>query len=148
MLHIILLYLIASWSPNSKMCVGVGVWGVPHTSKNDAPSHQPDVLQFKSVLTLSTRRLKLKLQYFGHLMRRADSLEKTWCWERLKTGREGDDRGGDGWLVSPTQWTWVWASSGRWWRTRKPGVLQSMGSQRVRDNLRTEKLRDDIQYHM
>ena len=77
MLHIILLYLIASWSPNSKMCVGVGVWGVPHTSKNDAPSHQPDVLQFKSVLTLSTRRLKLKLQYFGHLMRRADSLEKT-----------------------------------------------------------------------
>ena len=148
MLHIILLYLIASWSPNSKMCVGVGVWGVPHTSKNDAPSHQPDVLQFKSVLTLSTRRLKLKLQYFGHLMRRADSLEKTWCWERLKTGREGDDRGWDGWLVSPTQWTWVWASSGRWWRTRKPGVLQSMGSQRVRDNLRTEKLRDDIQYHM
>ena len=52
-------------------------------------------------------------------------------WERLKAGGEGDDRGWDGWTASPTQWTWVWASSGRWWRTGRPGVLQSMGSQRV-----------------
>ena len=54
-----------------------------------------------------------------------------WCWERLKARREGADRGWDGWMASRTQWTWVWASSGRWWRTRKPGVLQSMGSQGV-----------------
>ena len=75
--------------------------------------------------------LKLKLQYFG-LMWRADSLERPWCWERLKAGGEGDDREWDGWVVSPTQWTWIWVSSGSWWWTGKPGVLQSMGSQRVR----------------
>ena len=77
--------------------------------------------------------LKLKLQYFGHLMQRTDSFEKPWCWERLKAGEE-DDRGWDSWMASPTQWTWVWASSGSWWWTGKPGVLQSMASQRVRPN--------------
>ena len=53
----------------------------------------------------------------------------TWCWERLKAGGEGDDRGLDGWMASPTWWTWVWVSSGIWWWTGKPGMLQSMGSQ-------------------
>ena len=56
--------------------------------------------------------------------------KRPWCWERQKAG-EGDDRGWDGWMASLTQRTWVWASSGRWWRTGKPGVLQSMGSQRI-----------------
>ena len=56
--------------------------------------------------------------------------KRPWCWERLKTG-EGDDRGWDGWMASPTRWTRVWVSSGSLW-TGKPGVLQSMGSQRVR----------------
>ena len=55
------------------------------------------------------------------------------CWERLKAGGEGDDRGWDGWMASLTRWTWVWANSGRQWRTGKPGVLQSMGSQRLSD---------------
>ena len=77
----------------------------------------------------SLEGLMLKLQYFGHLMRRADSFP--WCWERLKAGGEGDDRRWDGWTASPTQWTWVWVNSGSWWWTGKPGVLQSMGSQRV-----------------
>ena len=58
------------------------------------------------------------------------SYKRPWCWERLKVGGEGDDRGQDGWMASLTQWTWVWASAGRWWRIGKPGVLQSMGSQR------------------
>ena len=58
--------------------------------------------------------------------------------ERLKTWGEADDRGWDGWMASPTRWTWVWASSGSWWRTGKPGVLQSIGSQRVRHNWATE----------
>ena len=52
----------------------------------------------------------------------------------MKAGGKGDDRGLDGWMASPTQWTWVWASSRRWWRTGKPGVLQSVGLQRVRHN--------------
>ena len=59
--------------------------------------------------------------------------------ERLKAGGEGDDRGWDGWMASSTQWTWVWASSGRWWRTGKPGMLQSMGSQRLRHDWATEQ---------
>ena len=63
---------------------------------------------------------------------------KPWCWERLKAGGEGDDRGWDGWMASPTQWTRVWISSGNWWRTGKPGVLQSMGLQRVRHDWATE----------
>ena len=49
-------------------------------------------------------------------------------WERLKTGEELDDRGWDGWMASPNQWTWVWASSSGWWWTGKPGMLQSRGS--------------------
>ena len=71
--------------------------------------------------------LKLKLQYFGHLMQRADSWKRPWCWERLRAG-EGGGGGWDGWIASLTQWTWVWANSRRWWRTGKSGVLQSMGS--------------------
>ena len=58
---------------------------------------------------------------------------RPWCWERLEAG-EGDDREWDAWMASPTWWTWVWASSGSWWRTGKPGVLQSMRSQRVGHN--------------
>ena len=58
--------------------------------------------------------------------------KKPWCWERLKLGGEGDYRGWDGWMASLTLWTWVWISSGSWWWTGKPGVLQSMGLLRVR----------------
>ena len=65
-------------------------------------------------------------------------LKRPWCWERLKVGEEGEDRGWDGWMASPTQWTWVWVNSGSWWWTGKPGVLQSMGSQRVRHDWATE----------
>ena len=60
------------------------------------------------------------------------------CWERLKSGGEGDNRRWDGWRASPTRWTWVWASYGSWWRTGKPGILQSIGSQRIRHNWTTE----------
>ena len=60
-----------------------------------------------------------------------------WCWERLKAG-EGDDRGWDGWTASLSQWIWVWASSGRWWRTEESGLLQCMGSQRVGHDWVTE----------
>ena len=60
-----------------------------------------------------------------------------WCWERLRAGGERGDRGWDGWMASPTQWTWVCANSGRQWKTGKPGVLQSMGLQRVRHDWST-----------
>ena len=82
--------------------------------------------------------LKLKLQYFGHVMRRTDSWKRPWCWDRLKARGEGDDRGWDGWMASPTWWTWVWVNSGSWWWTGRPGVLQSMESLRVRHDWETE----------
>ena len=64
--------------------------------------------------------------------------KRPWCWERLKAGEEGDDRGWDGWMALQTQWTWVWASCRRWSWTGKPGVLQSMGLQRVAHDWTTE----------
>ena len=67
--------------------------------------------------------LKLKLQYFGHLMWKTDSSEKTLMLEEIEGRRRGDDRGWDGWMASLTWWTWVWASSKSWWWTGKPGVL-------------------------
>ena len=65
-------------------------------------------------------------------------LKRPWCWQRLKVGGEGKDRGWDGWMASLTQWMWVWASSRSWWWTGRPGVLWSMGSQRVGHDLVTE----------
>ena len=64
--------------------------------------------------------------------------KRPWCWESLKAGGEGDNRRWDGWIASPTRWTWFWASSGSWWWTGKPGVLQSMGMQRVGHDWETE----------
>ena len=63
--------------------------------------------------------------------------KRSWCWEGLKAGGEGDDRGWDGWMASPTRWTCVWVDSGWWW-TGGPGVLRFMGSQRVRHDWATE----------
>ena len=81
--------------------------------------------------------LKLKLQYFGHLMRRADSFEKILILGQIE-GRRRDDRGWDGWMASQTRLTWVWVNSGSWWWTGRPGMLQFMGSQRVRHDWATE----------
>ena len=65
--------------------------------------------------------------------------KRPWCWERLKARGEGSYRGWNGWMTLPTQWTWIWANSGRQWRTGKPGVLPFMGSQRVRHDWATEQ---------
>ena len=84
---------------------------VPWTARR---SNQSILNEISPEYSLKGLILTLKLQYFGHLMRRTDSLEKTLFWEILKIG-EGDNRGWDGWMLSPIQWTWVWASSGRRW---------------------------------
>ena len=88
--------------------------------------------------SLERLMLRLKCQYFGHLMWELIHWKRPWCWERLKVEREGDDRGWDGWIVSPTQWTWVWVNSGSWWWTGRPGVLQFMGLQRAGHDWATE----------
>ena len=103
-------------------------------------SNQLIVKDINLEYSLEELMLKLKLQYFGHLMRRADSFEKTLMLGKIEGRREeGDDRRWDGWMASPTQRTWVWANSGRWWGTGRPGVLQSMGLQRIRHNWTTEQ---------
>ena len=63
---------------------------------------------------------------------------RLWCWEGLGAGGEGDDRGWDGWMASPTWWTWIWVNSRSWWWTGRPGMLQFMGSQRVGHDWVTE----------
>ena len=100
-----------------------------HWSEVERRSNQSILKEISPEYLLEGLMLKLKFQYVGHLMRRTDSLERPWCWERWRAGGEGDDRGWDGWMASPTWWTWVWASSRSWWWIRKPGVLQSMGLQ-------------------
>ena len=82
--------------------------------------------------------VKLKLQYFGQLMRRTNLLEKTLMLGKMRVGGEGDDTELDGWMASPTRWSWLWVSSGCWWLTGKSGMLQSMGSQRIRHDWVTE----------
>ena len=98
---------------------------VPCTARR---SNQSILKEISPEYSLEGLRLKLKLQCFGHLMTHWKS---PWCWERLRAGGEGGDRGWDGWMASPTQWTWLWVNSGSWWWTGRPGVLQSMGLQRV-----------------
>ena len=108
---------------------------VPWTARR---SNQSILKEISPGWSLEGMMLKLKLQYFGHYMRRGDSLEKLWCWEGLGAGGKGDDREWDGWTASPTRWTWVWVNSGSWWWTGRPSMLQFMGSQRVRHDWATE----------
>jgi len=71
---------------------------------------------------------------------------KDWCWEGLGAGGEGDDRGWDGWMASPTRWTWVWVNSGSWWWTGRPGMHRFMGSQRVGHDWATELNWTELNY--
>ena len=84
----------------------------------------------------------MKFQYFGHLMWRASSLEKTLIMEKLTAGGKGDDRGWGGWMASLIQWTGIWANSGRWWGTGL-GMLESLGLQTVGHDLATEQQHKD-----
>ena len=108
---------------------------VPWTERR---SNQSILKEISPEYSFEGLMLKLKLQNFGHLMGRTNSLEKTLTLGRIEGGRKGDDRGWDGWMASLTQWTWVWVGSRSWWRTGKPVVLQSMGLQRVGHDWATE----------
>ena len=100
-------------------------------------SNQPILKEISPVCSLEGLMLKLKLQYFGHLMWRAASLEKTLMLGEIEGRRRGQQRW-DGWLASPTQWIWVWVDSESWWRTGRPGILRFMGLQRVGHNWATD----------
>ena len=126
-----------SWAPkNNVLNCGVGeasweFWTARRSSQSILNAISPEY-------PLEGLILKLILQYFGHLMWRTDSLERPWCWERLKAGREGDNRGWDDWMALVTQWTWVWVNSRTWWWTERPGVPQFMGLQGIEHNCVTE----------
>ena len=108
---------------------------VPWTSRK---SNLTILKEISTEYSLEGLMLKLKLQYFGHLMRRVDSLEKTLMLGGIQGSKRRGDRGWDGWMASPTQWTWVWLNSGSWWWTGRPGVLWFMWSQRVGHDWATE----------
>ena len=97
-------------------------------------SNQSTLKEINLEYSLEGLMLILKLQYIGHLMWKNDYWKRSWCWERLKTVGEGNDRGWDDWMESLTWWMWAWASFGSWWWTGKHGVLLSMGSEKVRHN--------------
>ena len=101
-------------------------------------SNQSILKEINPGISLEGMMLKLKLQFFGHFMWRMTHWKRPWSWEVLGAGREGDDRGWDGWMASPTRWTWVCVNSGSWWWTGRPGMLRFMGLQRVRHGWATE----------
>ena len=117
----------------------VGCWRrllrVPWTARW---SKQSILREISPEYSLEGLMLKVKLQYFGYLMWRSDSLEKTLVLGKIEGRRVGDDRRWDGWMASPTRWPWVWASFRRCWWTGQPAMLQFMGSQRVGHNWTTE----------
>ena len=108
---------------------------VPWTARR---SNQSILKEISPGISLEGMMLKLKLQYFGHLMWRVDSLEKTLMLGGIGGRRRGDDRGWHGWMASLTRRTWIWVNSGSWWWTGRPRVLRFMGSQRVGHNWATE----------
>ena len=99
-------------------------------------SNQSILKEINPEYSLEGLMLKLKLQNFGPTWEEPTYWKRPWCWERWKAGGEEGDRGWDGWMTSPTQWTWVWASSRSWWWTGRPGLLQ-LGR---KESDRTERL--------
>ena len=126
MIFPVVMYGCESWTIKKAECRRIDAfelwcWGrplrVPLTARR---SNESILKEISPVHTLEGLMLKLKLQYFGHLMRRTDSLEKTLMLGRIEGRRRRVDRGWDGWMASPTQWTWVWVNSGNWWWTGRP----------------------------
>ena len=108
---------------------------VPWTARR---CNQSILKEISPEYSLEGLMLKLKLQYFGHLMRRTDSFEKTLMLGKTEGRRRRGQQRRDGWMASRTQWTWVWVNSRSWCWTGRPGVLQSMGSQKAGHNWVTE----------
>ena len=108
---------------------------VPWTARR---SNQSILKEISSDYSLEVLMLKLNSNTLATWCEELTHLKSPWCWERLKAGGKGDNRGWDGWMASLTRRTWIWASSRSWWWAGKPGVLQSMGSQRAGHDWVTE----------
>ena len=140
----VVMYRCGSWTVKKAECQIIDAFElwcwrrllrVPWTSRW---SNQSVLKEISPEYSLEGLRPKLKLQSFGHSHEELTHWKRLWCWERLKAGGEGDNRGRDGWMASPTWWTWVWTSSGSCWWTGKLGILQSMGLWRVGHDWVTE----------
>ena len=105
---------------------------VPWTARR---SNKSILKQISPECSLVGLVLKPKFNTLATWCEELTHLKRPWCWERLRTGGEGDNIGWDSWMASPT---WVWVNSGSWWWTGRPGVLWFMGSQRVRRDWATE----------
>ena len=103
-------------------------------------SEQSILKEISPEYSLEGLMLKLKLQYLGHLMRRANSLKEILMVGKIEGSRRRGRQRTRWWMTSLTVWTWVWASYGRWWRTGKTGMLQSMESQRIRHDWVTAQI--------
>ena len=140
----VVLYGCESWTIKKAECWRIGafemwcwrrLFRVPWTARR---SNQSILKEISLEYSLEGLMLKPKLQNLAPWCKEQTHLKRPWCWERLKMGGEGGDRGWDGWMALPTQWTWVWVNSRSWWWTGKPGILQSRGSQWVRHDWVTE----------
>ena len=100
--------------------------------------HQSILKEISSEYSLEGLMLKLELQTLATWWEELTHWKRPCCWERLKVGGEVDDRGWDGWMALPTQWMWTWVNSGSWWLTGRPGMLQSIGLQKVWHDWATE----------
>ena len=139
----VVIYRCESWTIKKAECQRIDAFELWCWRRLESPwtarrSNQSILKEISPEYSLEGLMLKLKLQYSGHLIWRTDSLEKTLMLGKTEGKGRGDNRGWDGWMVSRTQLSWTWANSGRWWRTGKPGVLQSVGSQRVGHDWATE----------
>ena len=124
-----------------ELCCWRRLLRVPWTARR---SNQSILKEISPEYSFEGLMLELKLRYFCHLMPRTDSLEKTLMLGKMEGRRTRDDREWDGWMASLTRWPWVWASSGSWWWTGKPDVLQFMGPKEsdTNEQLNTSELSD------
>ena len=127
----VVMYRSESWTIKKAECLRIDafeLWGwkiplrIPWTVRR---SNQSILKEISPECSLEGLMLKLNSNTLAAWCQEPTHWKRPWSWERLKVRGEGDDRGWDGWMASPTQWTWVWAISGSWWWTGKPGVPQS-----------------------
>ena len=113
---------------------------VPRTARR---SNQSFLKEISPEYSLEGLLPKLKLQTLATWCEKLTHWKRPWCWERLKAGGEGDDRGWDGWMASPTQWTWVWVNSSSWWWTEAwRAVVHGVAKSRTRLSNWTEVILD------
>ena len=140
----VVMYGCESWTIKKSECWRIDAFGlwcwrrvlrVPWTARR---STQSILKEISPEYSLTGLMLKLRIQSLATWCEELTHCKRPWCWEKLKAGGEGDDRGWDDRMASLTQWTWVWANAESWWWTGKPDMLQSMGMQRVGHYWETE----------